>query len=96
MKEHSPLHIWSGADWWGHDVPPLEWVVPGIIPARTVTMISGDGAVGKSLIACQLAICATVDKPWLGKVVHMACDAFGGRSRSETGCWPMNAALTNY
>jgi RecA-family ATPase len=71
VKEHSPLHIWSGADWCGHDVPPLEWVVPGIIPARTVTMISGDGAVGKSLIACQLAICATVDRLWLGKVVHM-------------------------
>jgi hypothetical protein len=66
-KEYPPLQMWSGADWKGHDVPPLEWIVPGVIPAGTVTMLSGDGGVGKSLIACQLATCAATGKFWLGK-----------------------------
>ncbi len=61
--------MWSGADWKGRDVPPLEWIVPGIIPAGTVTMLSGDGGVGKSLIACQLATCVATGKFWLGKEV---------------------------
>jgi RecA-family ATPase len=69
-KEHPPLQMWSGADWKGHEIPPLEWIVPGIIPAGTVTMLSGDGGVGKSLIACQLATCAATGKFWLGKEVR--------------------------
>ena len=63
------LPIWSAADWMGQHVPPLEWIVPGIIPARTVTLLSGDGGVGKSLIACQLAACVTAEQPWLGQPV---------------------------
>ncbi|HVV94838.1 MAG TPA: AAA family ATPase [Hyphomicrobiales bacterium] len=42
------------AAWQGASVPEREWFVDGHIPARTVTLLSGDGGTGKSLLALQL------------------------------------------
>ncbi|MDF3075549.1 MAG: ATPase [Alphaproteobacteria bacterium] len=38
----------------GRDVPPRRWLVPNLIPRGAVTLLSGDGGVGKSLLAMQL------------------------------------------
>ena len=35
----------------GKPVPMREWLVPDLIPQKTVTRIDGDGAAGKSLLA---------------------------------------------
>lgn len=51
----------------GAQVPEREWLVDGLIPARAVTMINGDGGLGKSLLAMQLMTCCALDKPWLGR-----------------------------
>ena len=55
-----------------HDVPvPVrEFHVPGLIPARTVTMIGGDGGVGKSLLAKQLACSTALGCEWIGHQVE--------------------------
>jgi RecA-family ATPase len=52
--------------WDGEPVPDREWLVPDRIPARTVTGLSGDGGVGKSLIAAQLAAAMSLSRDWLG------------------------------
>jgi hypothetical protein len=39
--------IINPADWEGLPVPPREWIVRGYIPHKTVTLLSGDGSVGK-------------------------------------------------
>lgn len=59
-----PLSVLQGVE-----VPDRDWVVPGLIPDKTVTMLSGDGGTGKSLIAQQLAAAAVLKKPWLGQEV---------------------------
>ena len=41
--------------WAGKPVPEREWFIEGVVPAGTVTLLSGDGGVGKSLLALQLA-----------------------------------------
>ncbi|MFC3692654.1 AAA family ATPase [Chenggangzhangella methanolivorans] len=41
--------------WAGKPVPNREWFIEGVVPAGTVTLLSGDGGVGKSLLALQLA-----------------------------------------
>lgn len=51
----------------GKEVPEREWLVEGLIPARAVTMINGDGGLGKSLLAMQLMTCCAIDQPWLGR-----------------------------
>lgn len=53
--------------WIGKDVPERLWVVEGLIPTGSVTMISGDGGLGKSLLAAQLQIASALGVPWLGR-----------------------------
>jgi RecA-family ATPase len=48
-------------------VPQRDWLVEDLIPAHAVTMISGDGGLGKSLLAMQLMTCCAIDKDWLGR-----------------------------
>lgn len=61
-----------------HDKTPPErrWIVPGWIPHGQVTMLSGDGGVGKSLAAMQLMTACATDQKWLG-VPTMHCKAVG-------------------
>jgi RecA-family ATPase len=50
----------------GQPIPPRLWVVPDLVPDRTVTILGGDGGTGKSLIALQLAAAVATNSPWLG------------------------------
>jgi RecA-family ATPase len=60
------LPVFSAASLAGQPVPLREWAVPDLIPFDTVTMLSGDGGVGKSLLAKQLAVAFSTDTEWLG------------------------------
>lgn len=48
--------------------PPFDrdWIVPGFIPGREVTLFTGPGGAGKSLFAQQLATCLAARRPFLG------------------------------
>ncbi len=51
-------------------VPPREWLVADLVPKKTVTLFSGDGGTGKSLLALQLAIAVAAGGAWLGKAAQ--------------------------
>lgn len=51
----------------GHKVPERLWHVLDFIPARTVTIFTGDGGTGKSLAALQLAISTVLGTSWLSQ-----------------------------
>jgi RecA-family ATPase len=40
--------------------------VPDYIPDETVTLLSGDGGTGKSLLAMQLAVARAIAGEWIG------------------------------
>lgn len=61
FKRGSALH--------GKPVPEREWLVQDLIPMKTVTLLSGDGGTGKSLLALQLAIAAATERGWMGLAV---------------------------
>lgn len=61
--------FFSAADLEGQPIPPRQWHVPDLIPARTVTTLNGDGGTGKSLAALQLAVATALGRPWLGQLV---------------------------
>jgi RecA-family ATPase len=65
-----PLKIVSAATLAGKPAPSRVWHVPGLIPAHTVTNFSGDGGVGKSLAALQLAASTALNREWLGHSVR--------------------------
>lgn len=49
-----------------HDPPEREWIIPGYIPAREVTLFTGPGGAGKSLFAQQLATAVATGAYLLG------------------------------
>lgn len=61
--------FFSAAGLKGKPVPAREWLVEGLIPSRTVTLLGGDGGTGKSLLALQLALASVTGGPWIGNAV---------------------------
>ncbi|SDL09443.1 AAA family ATPase [Paracoccus chinensis] len=61
--------FFSAAELDGREVPVRDWLVPGMIPSGTVTLLSGDGGTGKSLLALQLAVACALGRPWIGRQV---------------------------
>jgi AAA domain len=82
---------------------PLKFLVPGLIPAEGVTVISSKPKVGKSWLLLDLAISATMDRSTLGElkvaqgyVLHLALEDSDRRLQNRgtkllptfTGEWP--------
>lgn len=61
------LHSYDVAD---EELPPLAWVVPGVIPKNQVTLLTGAGGTGKTRIAMQLAAAVARGGSWLGLPVE--------------------------
>ncbi|WP_425050752.1 AAA family ATPase [Psychromarinibacter sp. S121] len=61
--------FYSAATLKGKSVPPRQWLVDGLVPDKTVTLFSGDGGTGKSLLALQLAVAVVAGTGWIGKAV---------------------------
>ncbi|MCW6509691.1 AAA family ATPase [Lichenifustis flavocetrariae] len=64
------LPIVDAASFAGREVPERQWFVEGMMPAGTVTMLGGDGATGKSLLALQLSAATVLGMPWIGRDVR--------------------------
>jgi RecA-family ATPase len=65
----TPLPFISVAEWEGKPVPPRRWLVPGRIPSAKVSLLTGNGAIGKTTVALQLAAATVRGTDWLGAVI---------------------------
>lgn len=74
------LRFINPLQWRDEPVPEREWIVRGMIPAKTVTLLSGDGAAGKTTAALQLGTARSLDRDWLGtmpsagKTLFLSCE----------------------
>ncbi|PND20955.1 ATPase [Ensifer sp. MMN_5] len=74
------IDVVNPADWHGEPIPPRQWYAEGLIPMRQVTILNGDGGVGKSLLALQIAAAGamsldTLDmEPWAGRVLYVGAE----------------------
>jgi len=50
----------------GQQVPPRVWQYRNLMPANTVTLLTGDGGVGKSTLALQACVSTVLGAPWIG------------------------------
>jgi RecA-family ATPase len=66
LDELRELPVVTAASLAGSSAPPRQWIVPEIIPDRQVTIVSGDGAVGKSTLLLQLAVAVATGREWIG------------------------------
>lgn len=64
----------------GKPIPARQWCLPDWVPDHVVTLLSGDGGTGKSLLAMQLATCCAVGSSFMGmdlarrKVLYLAAE----------------------
>src|SRR6266851_8292424 len=102
-----PLRVISAASFAGRPAPEREDLVAGLIPAKIIGGLYGDGAVGKSLLAMMLGVSVTTGRPWLnrivrkGPVVYVCCedDEAEVHRRLENICREMGvdmAALSDF
>jgi RecA-family ATPase len=54
------------SNWDSEPTPKRDWTVQDRIPARQVTLLSGEGAVGKSIVELHLCAAHTLARDWLG------------------------------
>jgi RecA-family ATPase len=62
----TPLVRVDVAAWIGAPIPPREWAVLNRVPHRAVTLFSGNGGVGKSIVAMMLGAAHVLAKDWFG------------------------------
>jgi hypothetical protein len=66
------LKLISAKDWEGQQAPERKWLVPGRLLRGKAAILSGEGAVGKTLVALQLGIGVVLGRDWLGAIVNEA------------------------
>jgi RecA-family ATPase len=54
--------------WDSTPTPPRQWYVLEHIPSRQPTLISGEGAIGKSILLLQLLAASALSQPWIGSL----------------------------
>ncbi|WP_287322430.1 AAA family ATPase [Mesorhizobium sp.] len=65
-NDNQEILLINPANWHGLPVPPREWFIEDMIPMRQVTILNGDGGVGKSLLALQIAATSALAVDTLG------------------------------
>ncbi|MBH5371481.1 AAA family ATPase [Bradyrhizobium glycinis] len=74
------IKIIDPSDWEGQVIPEPQWYLEGLIPHRQVTLLSGDGGTGKSLLAYQIGLAGVLGvetlgfRPAEGRVVYLAAE----------------------
>jgi RecA-family ATPase len=61
-----PLDYLPVSTWDAKPLQDRQWAVPQLVPARNVTLLSGDGGTGKTLLMLQLAVASVLGRDWLG------------------------------
>lgn len=64
-----PLAWINPVTWEGQPEKPAEWLMPGFIPHKQVSLLYGDGGIGKTLLAQQIATAMAAGKDCLGQRV---------------------------
>ena len=69
--------------WQGKEPKPRRWVVRERIPAVNVTLLTGQGGVGKTLLMQQLAVATVLgsNKGWIGEMPEPGSGAVHHRRR---------------
>ena len=90
--EHAPLD-WRALE--GKTPPPREWVVPDWVPAGHVTLLSGKGGIGKTLLAQQLATAIAAGKTFLTALEPRKVLMWAGED-DERELWHRQANICSY
>jgi RecA-family ATPase len=92
-----PLVFVDMSKWIGKPVPQRRWAVLNRIPANNVTVLSGTGGTGKTIIAMQLAAATVLDPgDWFGAVPEHGPVIFLSAEEPEDEMWRRFADITEH
>jgi DNA replication protein DnaC len=78
------LETFCAADFDGKAVPQRQSLVEGIIPHRDVSLLSGDGGLGKTILALMLGTSLSTRTDWLGfKTMQGPCLYYGAEDELD-------------
>lgn len=77
------LNWFTAADLAGKPVPKRSWHVRDLVPGRQVTILSGDGGVGKTILALQLAAATEAGSEWIGQLPEQGHVVFASAEDDE-------------
>ncbi|UQR61764.1 AAA family ATPase [Bradyrhizobium sp. C-145] len=63
-----PIKFMSMSGWDDEPPPRREWAVLNRVPLRQVTLFSGEGGAGKSLLLLQLLCSTVLNRDWIGSL----------------------------
>lgn len=63
-----PIKFIDMGGWDDEQPPKREWAVPDRIPGRQVTLFSGEGGTGKSILLLQLLCSTVLNRDWIGSL----------------------------
>lgn len=72
----SPLRVRNLSDLQGRSIPERDWLIPSVLIRRSITLFSGDGGTGKSLMCQQLQVAAALGVDWLGVPIRGPIQSF--------------------
>jgi RecA-family ATPase len=82
-----PLPFINIAAWHDQPVPERVWTVKDRIPASNVALLSGEGSVGKSILALHLAAAVVLGRDWLGTMPEVGAALVVCCEDDETELW---------
>lgn len=65
QPSEAPLSFLDVRRWDEDEPPPREWAVDQMMPRENVTLLSGEGAIGKSILLMQLAVAIAAARDWI-------------------------------
>jgi RecA-family ATPase len=92
-----PLAFINIAAWRDQPAPERSWVVKDRVPLDNVTLLSGEGSVGKSILSLHLAVAVVLRRDWcstmpeFGPVLVVACEDDAGELHRR-----LNAIVRHY
>lgn len=72
-----PFLVKDASDFEGKAVPDRDWLIPSVLVRRSLTLFSGDGGTGKSLLCLQMQVAAALGGSWLGLDMPGKMSSFG-------------------
>jgi RecA-family ATPase len=76
----APFPLVDPSEWHGTVAKAREWFLSGLIPHRQVTLLSGDGGMGKSLLGLQIGAASALEistlglQPRPGRVLYLGAE----------------------
>jgi RecA-family ATPase len=91
-----PLVPCNIAAWAEQTPPPREWAVRDRFPLRNVSLLSGEGAIGKSILLMQLGVAHGLGKAWLNTLPEPGPFLYLNAEEEEDELWRRLDAIATF